>query len=177
MRSSAWGYSSTMPAERNGFDNSAGYPFGATINGSAEPGDGYFSDEDVGGVESDDPTNTAMCLDENDEKELHGVAPNTPMAFEKLGQLTAKSISRQKVAQTPGKTRTGLGSTGQRTETADSARASTWYTNAGSPSKKGRQNNNDADLLSSAIPRLAPKRSIGQSTSAQNRNRDDEEDA
>ncbi|KAJ2610394.1 hypothetical protein EV177_003992 [Coemansia sp. RSA 1804] len=86
-----------MPAERNGFDSSAGYPFGATINGSAEPGDGYFNDEDVGGVESDDPTNTAMCLDENDEKELHGVAPNTPMAFEKLGQLTAKSISRQKL--------------------------------------------------------------------------------
>ncbi|KAJ2488654.1 hypothetical protein IWW37_004633 [Coemansia sp. RSA 2050] len=66
------------------------------------------SDEgiDDAGMESDDPTNTAMFLDDSEEKELHGVPPGTPQAFKKLGQLTVKSISRQKDSQTPGRTQT-----------------------------------------------------------------------
>ncbi|KAJ1666406.1 hypothetical protein IW140_001137 [Coemansia sp. RSA 1813] len=135
------------------FQNTGNDPFGGGTN--ADFSNGYASDNDVAGVESDDPTNTAMCLDENDEKELYGVTPGTPMAFKKLGQLTAKSITRQKDAQTPARTRVGLaGSSGQQTHTG-SAKA-TRYVNTGSPSKKGKQEDG-IDLLSSAIPRLTPK--------------------
>ncbi|KAI8324780.1 hypothetical protein GQ54DRAFT_302396 [Martensiomyces pterosporus] len=59
--------------------------------------------------DSDDPTNTAMFLDERDEDELRHIMPGTPLAFQKLGQLTAKSITRQKKAQTPAKQTSGAG--------------------------------------------------------------------
>ncbi|KAJ2557510.1 hypothetical protein EV175_001303 [Coemansia sp. RSA 1933] len=135
-------------------------------------GNGYGSDEDVAGVESDDPTNTAMCLDENDERELHGVTPGTPMALQKLGQLTVKSITRQKDAQTPGRTRVGLvGSSGSRD--TGSADAPLRYVNVGSPSKKGKQSNG-MDLMSSAIPRLTPKKNANQGIKGQQGSVDDD---
>ncbi|KAJ2383000.1 hypothetical protein GGI23_007245, partial [Coemansia sp. RSA 2559] len=120
----------------------------------------HISDEDVAGTESDDPTNTAMFLDENEEKELHGVTPGTPMAFKKLGQVTTKSITRQKDAQTPGRTtRVGLTrSSGKYTGTEN---VTTRYVNTGSPSKKGKQEES-VDLMSSAIPRLTPRNNARQ---------------
>ncbi|KAJ1786039.1 hypothetical protein LPJ59_006012, partial [Coemansia sp. RSA 2399] len=121
---------------------------------------GYISDEDVAGIESDDPTNTAMFLDENEEKELHGVTPGTPMAFKKLGQLTTKSITRQKDAQTPGRT-TRVGLTGSGGQYSGAANVTTRYVNTGSPSKKGKQEES-VDLMSSAIPRLTPKNNTRQ---------------
>lgn len=75
-----------------------------------EYSDSEEEDEDEGiidlGIDSDDddPTNTAMFLDESEERELDGVTPGTPMAFRKLEQMTTKSINRQRESQTPGRT-------------------------------------------------------------------------
>ncbi|KAJ2456029.1 hypothetical protein EV183_000372 [Coemansia sp. RSA 2336] len=96
--------------------------------------------------DSDDPTNTAMFLDESEEDELKGVAPGTPQAYKQLGQLTVKSITRQRVSQTPGRPINGA------QEYKPSASRNSRYTNAESPSKKGK-NHTDP---SSAIPMLTP---------------------
>ncbi|KAJ2795342.1 hypothetical protein H4R21_005147, partial [Coemansia helicoidea] len=103
----------------------------------------------AGGVgDSDDPTNTAMFLDESEENELVDMAPGTPQAFKKLGQVTVKSISRQRDSQTPGRTI-------QRSAEGGSAR----YNNAESPSKKGRGSH--TALLSSRIPAPPTARAAG----------------
>ncbi|KAJ2719977.1 hypothetical protein GGI07_004887 [Coemansia sp. Benny D115] len=66
--------------------------------------DGSDSHEDgIGGIDSDDPANTAMFLDEKEEMELVGVVPGTPMALKKLGMMTVKSIERQRASNTPRK--------------------------------------------------------------------------
>ncbi|KAJ1827199.1 hypothetical protein LPJ56_001788 [Coemansia sp. RSA 2599] len=61
-------------------------------------------DDGDAGIESDDPTNTAMFLVESEENELNEIVPGTPQAFSKLSQLTVQSINRQRVRQTPGRT-------------------------------------------------------------------------
>ncbi|ORX73705.1 hypothetical protein DL89DRAFT_289436 [Linderina pennispora] len=99
-------------------------------NASDSFGDNAFDNSD-NNSDSDDPTNIAMFLDEADEHELQGVTPGTPMALEKLGELTAKSISRQKRRQTPARSN-GTGSL---------LRRSSQYSDAGSPSKRGKESN------------------------------------
>ncbi|KAJ2080411.1 hypothetical protein GGI09_007761 [Coemansia sp. S100] len=109
-------------------------------------------DEDDGaGMESDDPTNTAMFLDDSEEKELHGVPPGTPQAFKKLGQLTVKSITRQKDSQTPGRTQTRTSAIPQLGKSGSAGRSSQ-YTNNISPSKRGRNDNDDMLPLGAAVP-------------------------
>ncbi|KAJ2710689.1 hypothetical protein H4R19_003625 [Coemansia spiralis] len=97
--------------------------------------------------DSDDPTNTAMFLDESEENELVNVAPGTPLAFKKLGQMTVKSISRQRDSQTPGRPQHSAG------------RSNIRYDNAESPSKKGRGSH--PPLLSSRIPAPPTARAAG----------------
>ncbi|KAJ1721582.1 hypothetical protein LPJ61_006023, partial [Coemansia biformis] len=101
-----------------------------------------------GDVSDDDPTNTAMFLDESEENELVSVAPGTPMAFKKLGQVTVKSITRQRDSQTPGRAQGGPSAGLQRTQRG--AGGSARYDNAESPSKKGRGGR--APLVGSRIP-------------------------
>ncbi|KAJ1820716.1 hypothetical protein LPJ60_003053 [Coemansia sp. RSA 2675] len=118
-----------------------------------DPFDSNDSDdgiEDVG-MESDDPTNTAMFLDDSEEKELHGVPPGTPQAFKKLGQLTVKSISRQKDSQTPGRTQTRASVVPQLGKSGGAGR-NTRYTNNVSPSKKGNHGNSGNETLGAAVP-------------------------
>ncbi|KAJ2736362.1 hypothetical protein IW152_000922 [Coemansia sp. BCRC 34962] len=111
------------------------------------------SDEgiDDAGMESDDPTNTAMFLDDSEEKELHGVPPGTPQAFKKLGQLTVKSISRQKDSQTPGRTQTRASVISQLGKSGSAGRNSRYASNV-SPSKKGSHGNSGIATLGAAVP-------------------------
>ncbi|KAJ2851713.1 hypothetical protein IWW36_000858 [Coemansia brasiliensis] len=102
--------------------------------------------EEEAGIDSDDPTNTAMFLDESEEDELKGVAPGTPQAYKQLGQLTVKSITRQRVSQTPGRLMNGT------KDPKPSVSRSSRYVNAESPSKKGRNHT----ALNSAMPMLTP---------------------
>ncbi|KAJ2028010.1 hypothetical protein GGI08_009818, partial [Coemansia sp. S2] len=108
-------------------------------------------EDDSAGMESDDPTNTAMFLDDSEEKELHGVPPGTPQAFKKLGQLTVKSITRQKDSQTPGRTQTRTSAIPQLGKSGSAGRNSQ-YTNNISPSKRGRNDNDDMLPLGAAVP-------------------------
>ncbi|KAJ1959016.1 hypothetical protein GGI12_004564 [Dipsacomyces acuminosporus] len=103
--------------------------------------------------DSDDPTNTAMFLDEDDENELRGIAPGTPLAYKKLGQLTVKSITRQRKAQTPAKQGYGMG-TGQTSEY--SARETSRYARMESPSKKGKERTAAATSLTAALAAATP---------------------
>ncbi|KAJ2630373.1 hypothetical protein H4R22_002713 [Coemansia sp. RSA 1290] len=96
--------------------------------------------------DSDDPTNTAMFLDESEEDELKDVAPGTPQAYKQLGQLTVKSITRQRVSQTPGRPTNGT------RDSKPSISRNSRYVNVESPSKKGK-NHTDS---SSAMPMLTP---------------------
>ncbi|KAI9502995.1 hypothetical protein BX070DRAFT_226014 [Coemansia spiralis] len=145
-------------------------PFGPTT-------DNMISDSDSGGeapipdFESDDPTNTAMFFDEEDEKELRDVVPGTPMAYKKLEQLTVKSISRQKDAQTPGRTLNRTSKNGQQTH--PSAGQNSRYIDAGSPSKKGKQNGH-IESLSTAVPMKTPANIIRRGVQPSNNNINDE---
>ncbi|KAJ2059684.1 hypothetical protein GGI17_004267 [Coemansia sp. S146] len=120
------------------------------VNDPFNPDDSDDGD-DGAGMESDDPTNTAMFLDDSEEKELHGVPPGTPQAFRKLGQLTVKSITRQKDSQTPGRTQTRASAIPQPGKSGSAGRKSQ-YTNSVSPSKKGHHDNDDMMPLGSAVP-------------------------
>ncbi|KAJ2824816.1 hypothetical protein GGI24_003316, partial [Coemansia furcata] len=114
------------------------------------PGDSDEDDDGIG-MDSDDPTNTAMFLDDSEEKELHGVPPGTPQAFRKLGQLTVKSISRQKDSQTPGRTQTRPSAVPQLGKSGSVGR-NAHYTNSVSPSKKGHHGGNDMVMSGAAAP-------------------------
>ncbi|KAJ2451911.1 hypothetical protein GGF42_004152 [Coemansia sp. RSA 2424] len=119
-------------------------------NGPFDPNDS--DEEDSGaGIDSDDPTNTAMFLDDSEEKELRGVLPGTPQAYRRLGQVTAKSISRQKDSQTPGRTQTRASAMPQLGSSGSSAGRNLRYANNVSPSKKGRHDE-DVVALGSAAP-------------------------
>ncbi|KAJ2161281.1 hypothetical protein GGF46_001623 [Coemansia sp. RSA 552] len=106
----------------------------------------------VAGIESDDddPTNTAMFLDESEEKELDRVPPGTPLCYQKLGQMTAKSITRQRDSQTPART---VGGKDSKPRTGAGGRANR-YDDSESPSKKGKKGY--GPLVSSAIPMMTP---------------------
>ncbi|KAJ2378440.1 hypothetical protein IW150_000801 [Coemansia sp. RSA 2607] len=100
---------------------------------------------DIDSDDSDDPTNTAMILEENDEDELKQIPPGTPMAISKLSQLTVNSIRRRRISQTPGRTPCITGSnTGNplsaksKSEHGSSSKKH-YVDDMGSPSKKGRQ--------------------------------------
>ncbi|KAJ1883508.1 hypothetical protein LPJ57_000007 [Coemansia sp. RSA 486] len=91
------------------------------------------------GIESDDPTNTAMFLVESEEKELNEIVPGTPQAFSKLGQLTVQSINRQRVSQTPGKTPLQRSATKDENSNGRSSNKSKSHSSSyGSPSKRGK---------------------------------------
>ncbi|KAJ2778176.1 hypothetical protein H4R18_004768 [Coemansia javaensis] len=100
--------------------------------------------------DDDDPTNTAMLLDENDERELAGVVPGTPMALKRLGQVTVKSITRQRVSQTPVR---GQG-TGLRRAQRGAGLGDAGYGGSESPSKKGGDGRQSAVLMGSRIPMM-----------------------
>ncbi|KAJ2350641.1 hypothetical protein GGF43_004269, partial [Coemansia sp. RSA 2618] len=107
--------------------------------------------EEEAGIDSDDPTNTAMFLDESEESELERIMPGTPQAFKQLGQLTVKSITRQRVSQTPVRPPNGTSSNSQHTQSSKSRNSR--YDNTESPSKKGKGH---ASSLQTAIPMLTP---------------------
>ncbi|KAJ1648369.1 hypothetical protein LPJ64_000318 [Coemansia asiatica] len=100
-------------------------------------------DSDVG-IESDDPTNTAMFLVESEENELKQIVPGTPQAFSKLGQLTVQSINRQRISQTPGKTPShrGTGNHGSASRRSSSksnnGSSKSFISTEDSPSKRGK---------------------------------------
>ncbi|KAJ1940658.1 hypothetical protein GGF37_003883, partial [Kickxella alabastrina] len=107
-----------------------------------------------GNSDSDDPGNTAMFLDETEEDELKKVVPGTPMAFEKLGQLTVKSIRRQRVSQTP--RRPPLPA--EMIDNAAMERGRFRYADdKESPSKKGRGEQPEELTLMSCFPKLTLK--------------------
>ncbi|KAJ2082939.1 hypothetical protein H4R24_001209 [Coemansia sp. RSA 988] len=118
--------------------------------------DGFDSDEAIGeaDIDSDDPTNTAMFLDESEENELVNVVPGTPLAFKKLGQITVKSITRQRDSQTPGRPQIGLSTGKQRTYDNSSASRIPRSYNIESPTKKSAKG--QVNLLNTAIPILTP---------------------
>ncbi|KAJ1755418.1 hypothetical protein LPJ58_004223 [Coemansia sp. RSA 1591] len=89
--------------------------------------------EDEAGIDSDDPTNTAMFLDDSEESELKSMVPGTPLAYKQLEKVTVKSISRQRDSQTPGRPQNGTSAIAQ----SRSSRSSR-YTNDESPSKRGK---------------------------------------
>ncbi|KAJ2907861.1 hypothetical protein GGI21_003465, partial [Coemansia aciculifera] len=121
-------------------------------NNSSRTEDPFGSDEEGSGagIDSDDPTNTAMFLDDSEEKELRGVPPGTPQAFRKLGQLTVKSITRQKDSQTPGRTQTRTSALAQPGNSGSAGRSSRYADNV-SPSKRGRHDENGV-MLGAAMP-------------------------
>ncbi|KAJ2558941.1 hypothetical protein GGH12_005620 [Coemansia sp. RSA 1822] len=103
--------------------------------------------EDEAGIDSDDPTNTAMFLDDSEESELKSVVPGTPLAYKQLEQVTVKSISRQRDSQTPGRPQNGTSGNTQ----SRSSRSSR-YVNDESPSKRGK----NQLAAQSGIPMLTP---------------------
>ncbi|KAJ1948958.1 hypothetical protein FBU59_001358 [Linderina macrospora] len=105
-------------------------------NGDSSIGSNVFDDDG----DDDDPANIAMVLEDADEAELKSIVPGTPMAWEKLEQLTKKSITRQRTRQTPARpygTGSLLERSSQRNEVV-------------SPSKRGKENNL-ASLMSSIV--------------------------
>ncbi|KAJ2807727.1 hypothetical protein H4R20_001160 [Coemansia guatemalensis] len=127
----------------------------AEANGRVHRG-GFDSDEGVGeaDIDSDDPTNTAMFLDESEENELVNVVPGTPLAFKKLGQMTVKSITRQRDSQTPGRPQIGLSTGKQQAHDNSSISRIPRRDNIESPTKKSAKG--QASLLNTPIPILTP---------------------
>ncbi|KAJ2616087.1 hypothetical protein H4S08_000962 [Coemansia sp. RSA 1365] len=117
---------------------------------------GFDSDEGIGeaDIDSDDPTNTAMFLDESEENELVNVVPGTPLAFKKLGQMTVKSITRQRDSQTPGRPQIGFSTGRQQVDDNGSTSRNPRNDNIESPTKKSKKRH--ASLLDTAIPMLTP---------------------
>ncbi|KAJ2501940.1 hypothetical protein GGH96_001466 [Coemansia sp. RSA 1972] len=103
--------------------------------------------EDEAGIDSDDPTNTAMFLDDSEESELKSMVPGTPLAYKQLEQVTQKSISRQRDSQTPGRPQNGTSAIAQ----SRSSRSSR-YANDESPSKRGK----NQLAAQTGIPMLTP---------------------
>ncbi|PIA14510.1 hypothetical protein COEREDRAFT_82771 [Coemansia reversa NRRL 1564] len=118
--------------------------------------EGFDSDEGIGeaDIDSDDPTNTAMFLDESEENELVNVVPGTPLAFKKLGQMTVKSITRQRDSQTPGRPLIGFSTGRKQVHDNSSTSRIPRNDNIESPTKKSKKGH--ASLLDTAIPMLTP---------------------
>ncbi|KAJ2785918.1 hypothetical protein GGI15_001758 [Coemansia interrupta] len=119
----------------------------------------YRDDASIASIDSDDPTNTAMFLDESEERELEEVLPGTPMAFSKLGQVTVQSIRRQRISQTPGRTPRITGTSAgnplsarSKSERGSSSSKKHYVDDMGSPSKKGKQA--PVESLESLMPPL-----------------------